>query len=113
MKAIIYASLVLCGLFSSWKAFSQQPTQNGIPFRKPGSDSIKVVQILNAKSYHMQTIDSTTQLTTLVGDVRIKQERTLIDCDSMILNPNQNYIESFGHVHINDDDSTNIYSDYM
>ena len=113
LKALIYASLVLCGLLSSWKAFSQLPQQNGIPFRKPGSDSMKVVQILNAKTYHMQTIDSVTQLTTLVGDVRIKQERTLIDCDSMILNPSQNYLESFGHVHINDEDSTNIYSDYM
>src|SRR3569833_2181376 len=54
-----------------------------------------------------------TQVTTLVGEVRIKQERTLINCDSMILNPTGNYIESFGHVHINDEDSTNIYSDYM
>ena len=86
---------------------------NGIPFRKPGSDSIKVVQILNAQTYKMTTVDSATQLTTLVGSVRIKQEKTLINCDSMIMNPNANYIESFGHVHINDEDSTDIYSDYM
>lgn len=101
------------GLFFGREAFAQLPQQNGIPFRKPGSDSIKLVQILNAKTYHSQQIDSTTQLTTLVGDVRIRQEKTLIDCDSMVLNPTQNYIESFGHVHINDEDSTNIYSDYM
>jgi lipopolysaccharide export system protein LptA len=29
------------------------------------------------------------------------------------MNPKENYIESFGHVHINDNDSTDIYSDYM
>lgn len=112
-RALIYACLFFLGLSFSREAFAQLPQQNGIPFRKPGSDSIKLVQILNAKTYHSQQIDSATQLTTLVGDVRIRQEKTLIDCDSMVLNPTQNYIESFGHVHINDEDSTNIYSDYM
>jgi len=112
-RKFVYVCLVFCGLFTSQAAFSQLPQQNGIPFRKPGSDSIKLVQILRAKTYHFQQVDSATQLTTLVGDVRIKQEKTLIDCDSMILNPAANYIESFGHVHINDEDSTDIYSDYM
>jgi len=112
-RLFIQACLVFCGLFTSREAFSQNPQQNGIPFRKPGSDSIKVVQILRAKTYHSQQVDSSTQLTTLVGDVRIRQEKTLIDCDSMVLNPKENYIESFGHVHINDEDSTDIYSDYM
>jgi len=84
-----------------------------VQFRTPGNDSIKVVQILNAKAYNFKQVDSSKQLTTLVGDVRIKQEKTLISCDSMILDPKDNYIESFGHVHINDGDSTHIYSDYM
>lgn len=113
LRIFIYACLIFFGLFTSREAFAQLPQQNGIPFRKPGSDSIKLVQILNAKTYHSQQIDSATQLTTLVGDVHIRQENTLIDCDSMVLNPTQNYIESFGHVHINDADSTDIYSDYM
>jgi len=112
-RAFIHALLVLFGLFAGGKAFSQQPQMNGIPFRVPGSDSIKVVQILNAATYKMTTVDSATQLTTLVGSVRIKQEKTLIYCDSMIMNPGANYIESFGHVHINDEDSTDIFSDYM
>jgi lipopolysaccharide export system protein LptA len=112
-RAFIHALLVLLGLFAGGKAFSQQPEMNGIPFRKPGSDSVKVVQILKALTYKMTTVDSVTQLTTLVGSVIIKQEKTLIKCDSMIMNPSANYIESFGHVHINDEDSTDIYSDYM
>ena len=83
-----------------------------IAFRTPGNDSVKLVFIQNSNSYRYEQKDST-ELTYLVGNVKIKQGTTLIDCDSMILNPKQNYIESFGHVHINDNDSTNIYSDYM
>ena len=84
-KPLIYVCLVICGLFASRTAFSQRTQGNGIPFRTPGNDSLKVVQILNAKTYHSETKNDSTQLTFLVGDVRIKQEHTLIDCDSMIL----------------------------
>jgi len=112
-QTLIYACiLALLGLFLSQGAFSQSRV-GGIPFRTPGSDSIKVVQILNAQSYHSETKPDSSQLTYLVGDVKIRQENTIIMCDSMILDPKNNFIESFGHVHINDNDSTNIYSDYM
>ena len=74
---------------------------------------MKVVEILNALSYHSETKPDSSQETFLVGDVKIKEEHTLIYCDSMILDPKNNIIESFGHVHINDNDSTDIYSDYM
>jgi len=74
---------------------------------------MKVVQILNALSYHSETKPDSSQLTFLVGDVKIRQENTIIMCDSMILDPKNNFIESFGHVHINDNDSTNIFSEYM
>jgi len=104
--------MALLGLFLSQAAFSQR-TQGGIPFRTPGNDSMKVVQILNALSYHSETRPDSSQLTFLVGDVKIRQENTIIMCDSMILDPKNNFIESFGHVHINDNDSTNIFSEYM
>jgi len=112
-RALIYACMVFCGLLTNREVFAQRTQSGGIPFRTPGNDSIKVVQILNAKAYNFKQVDSSKQLTTLVGDVRIKQEKTLISCDSMILDPKDNYIESFGHVHINDNDSTDIYSEYM
>ena len=99
---------LLCCALACVKGWSQ----GQVGFRTPGSDTMKLVVIRNANSYRYEQKD-TLELTYLVGDVKIKQENTLIDCDSMILNPKQNYIESFGHVHINDNDSTNIYSDYM
>ncbi|HEY4062160.1 MAG TPA: OstA-like protein [Puia sp.] len=102
-------------LFGSFLLLSRQARAQGkVEFRTPGSDSIKVVDILNTDSYRFEhKVDSAPELTYLVGHVRIKQEKTFIDCDSLVMNPKENYIESFGHVHINDNDSTNIYSDYM
>jgi lipopolysaccharide export system protein LptA len=79
----------------------------------PGSDGMKQVKILNADRYSFKQVDSVTGLTILIGHVKIQQETTLIDCDSLVMNPHENYIECFDHVHINDNDSTNIYSDYM
>lgn len=111
-RVFIHVCMALLGFFLSQAAFSQR-TQGGIPFRTPGNDSMKVVQILNALSYHSETRPDSSQLTFLVGDVKIRQENTIIMCDSMILDPKNNFIESFGHVHINDNDSTNIFSEYM
>jgi len=45
--------------------------------------------------------------------VRLKQGNTLFYCDSCIINNNQHVFEAFGHVHINDSDTTDIYSDYL
>src|ERR1700754_4818860 len=84
-----------------------------VQFRTPGNDSIKVVQILNSETYRFQKVNDSIELTVLVGNVKIKQEKTLIYCDSLIMNPHDNYIECFGHAHINDNDSVNIYSDYL
>jgi lipopolysaccharide export system protein LptA len=84
-----------------------------VAFKSPGSDSIKIVKILNDEIYHSEQIDSATTITTLVHHVEIQQETTLIFCDSLRMNPHEDYIECFGNVHINDNDSVNIYSDYM
>src|SRR5580700_4670772 len=84
-----------------------------VAFKSPGSDTIKIVKILRDETYHSEQIDSATTITTLVHHVEIQQETTLIFCDSLRMNPHEDYIECFGNVHINDNDSVNIYSDYM
>lgn len=113
-RILVYVMLVACGILACQAGFAQGGRTSGmdIPFRKPGSDSVKVVKILNANTFHSEKRD-TIDLSYWVGDVRIQQEKTLIYCDSMIMNPSANIIEAFGHVHINDNDSTNIYSEYM
>jgi len=84
-----------------------------VTFGRPGSDSIKIVKILSDETYHSEDVDSVTTITTLVHHVEIQQESTLIFCDSLRMNPHEDYIECFGNVHINDNDSVNVYSDYM
>jgi lipopolysaccharide export system protein LptA len=84
-----------------------------VAFKSAGSDTIKIVKILNDEIYHSEQLDSVTTITTLVHHVEIQQETTLIFCDSLRMNPHEDYIECFGNVHINDKDSVNIYSDYM
>jgi lipopolysaccharide export system protein LptA len=87
--------------------------QGQVAFKSPGSDTIKIVKILSDEVYHSEEVDSVTTITTLVHHVEIQQESTLIFCDSLRMNPHEDYIECFGNVHINDNDSVNIYSDYM
>src|SRR5579863_4440082 len=84
-----------------------------VAFKSAGSDSIKIIKILSSEVYHSEEIDSVTTITTLVHHVEIQQESTLIFCDSLRMNPHEDYIECFGNVHINDNDSVDVYSDYM
>jgi lipopolysaccharide export system protein LptA len=110
IRLLVYAVvLTCCALLLS----RQGRAQGQLEFRTPGNDSIKVVLIQNTDNYRFQTVDSATSLTLLVGNVKLKQENTIIYCDSMVRNSKDNILECFGHVHINDNDSTNIFSDYM
>ncbi|HVS96709.1 MAG TPA: OstA-like protein, partial [Puia sp.] len=105
----VVAGIVCCILLS----FQTKAQVGQVEFRKPGNDSVKVIDILSDDKYHFNQVDSVNSTTTLVGHVGIRQEKTTIYCDSLIMYPHQNYIECFGNVHINDNDSLNIYSDYM
>lgn len=82
----------------------------------PG-DSLQRVDILNyTKRLTFQTIDDSTQLTIIAGDVKLKQGTTLFYCDSCVINNRTNIFEAWGkngRVHINDSDTTNIYSSHL
>ena len=87
--------------------------QGHVEFRTPGSDSVKLIDILNNDKYHFEQLDSVTSYQTLVGHVVLRQGKTLIYCDSLIMYPHDGYLECYNNVHINDNDSVDIYSDYM
>lgn len=72
----------------------------------------KKIIILNAQRLNYQKIDSA-EFQSAAGKVIIRQETTLFYCDSVVLNKTRNMLEAFGHVHINDNDSVNTYSDYL
>jgi lipopolysaccharide export system protein LptA len=109
-KGITIAGLLL-GLLAGLRSQAQI---GQVEFRTPANDSVKVVDILSDDVYHFeQPKDSGRSATTLVGNVAVRQGKTIIYCDSMIIIKPDNYIDCYGHVHINDNDSVNIYSDYM
>ncbi|HPE43512.1 MAG TPA: OstA-like protein, partial [Bacteroidales bacterium] len=49
----------------------------------------------------------------LVGDVILRQDSTLFYCDSAYLNEKTRNFDAFGSVHINVNDSMDIYSDRL
>jgi lipopolysaccharide assembly outer membrane protein LptD (OstA) len=59
----------------------------------------KLIEFLSAESYNVKKIDSVDYLI-LVGNVKIRQGKTLLYGDSLILNTSQNTLEGFGNVHI-------------
>jgi lipopolysaccharide transport protein LptA len=77
------------------------------------SDPGGEIQIQNANRFLFRTINATTQLQVLSGNVKMKQGNMLLDADSVTYNEQTKQIEAFGNVHIQDGDSLNIYSDYL
>lgn len=80
----------------------------------PSTDTSKRVQILNyTRQLTFKTIDDTTKLTIIVGTVKMRQGTSLFYCDSCVINNNTNVFEAWGNVHINDSDTTDIWSNHL
>jgi lipopolysaccharide export system protein LptA len=80
----------------------------------PSGDSIQRVDILNyTKRLTFKTVDDTTQLTIIAGDVKLRQGNTLFFCDSCVINNNTNIFEAWGKVHIIDSDTADIKSNHL
>ncbi|HEY2720509.1 MAG TPA: OstA-like protein [Chitinophagaceae bacterium] len=103
---LIQFFILAASLLSMQTTWSQQPAT-------PATDTVKKVQILAAKKLQFLKITDTTTLQILVGDVKLRQENTLFWCDSCVINNSIHVFEAFGHVHINDADTSNAYSDYL
>ena len=74
------------------------------------TDDRKEVEIINANS---MSYSNTTQgeVRFLNGDVKIKHEKTYMECDSAVIYMNSKTVNAFGHVYINNNDSLDIYCD--
>jgi lipopolysaccharide export system protein LptA len=79
---------------------------------QPG-DTIQTVQILSARRYEYQKLNDTSELQIFAGGVRVKQGQTYFSCDSCVLNNSAHLFEAFGHVYINDADTTKIWSNHL
>ena len=76
-----------------------------------GQDRVPV-EIINANSGTMLRTDSTT-LQILSGNVKLKQEKMFMRCDSAVLYQKFNRVEAFGHVFIQQGDSVQVNSEYL
>jgi len=108
------------------KAQIHKPTESSKPIAnsKPVVDSTlianpvtlenggKLIEFLSAETYNVKKMDSMDFLV-FVGHVQIRQGKTLLFGDSLILNTTKNTLEGFGHIHINDADSVHTYADYL
>jgi len=93
-------------LFPAIFIYAQQPI---------GTDTTakRQINILHADKISYKKADTLNEYQILVGNVSIRQEKTLFYCDSAALNTTANILEAYGKVHINDNDSLNIFSDYL
>jgi len=86
--------------------------QNNLPAPPLVDSNSKLIEFLSAESYNVKKVDSIDYLI-LVGHVKIRQGKTLLYGDSLILNTTKNTLEGFGNIHINDADSVHTYSEYL
>lgn len=87
-----------------------------VPAARPATSAedstTRVIQILHSDRLEQVTKD-TIQLEKLIGHDTLKEGKTYLYADSMYFNNRANEVEAFGDVHINDNDSVQIYSDYL
>jgi lipopolysaccharide export system protein LptA len=86
--------------------------------QQPGSpaaqDTTRKVHILNnTRDLTFKTIDDSTKLTIVTGDVKLRQGTALFYCDSCVINQRTNIFEAWGRVHINDSDTAHVYSNHL
>ena len=86
--------------------------QVAVPFKSKTGDSIQTVYIWHSDTLREVQKDSIA-IQSLFGHVKLQSDKTFFYCDSLAINHKENFMEAFGNVHINDNDSTDIYSQYM
>ncbi|MDP3928886.1 MAG: OstA-like protein [Bacteroidota bacterium] len=70
------------------------------------------VEILAAQNFEfIKTGDK--NISKLIGNVQLKQQNTLMYCDSALIYESENVVEAFSHVKINHNDSVTITGDYL
>lgn len=91
-------------------AMAQQPAYSP---NAADTNAQKQIIIIHADRINYQKTDSLNELQSLGGHVAVKQGKSLFYCDSAVINKYSNIMQAYGHVHINDADSVQIYSDYL
>jgi hypothetical protein len=94
------------------RGVAQDTTATAFPRQ---TDSTKIIHLLNADvllGIQPHGNDSA-QMQKLIGNVRLTQGGTIFTCDSALQNLTDNTIDAYGHIHINQADTINTYSDFL
>ena len=105
-KAFLFFFILLAGI--SIRGFAQKPVEI-----TPVTDTAQIVDIIHADRLGFSRRDTANIVQYGAGNVQAKQDATLFYSDSAVLNQKTRIFEAFGNVHINDNDSTHTYSQYM
>jgi lipopolysaccharide export system protein LptA len=103
---------VLLVIFGCCCLCFRSTAQVAVPFKSKTGGSTHTVYIWHSDTLREIQKDSIA-IQSLFGHVKLQSEKTFFYCDSLAMNHKDNFIEAFGNVHINDNDSTDIYSQYM
>ncbi|HEY0272484.1 MAG TPA: OstA-like protein, partial [Chitinophaga sp.] len=132
MKLFRYGLLLLAAVLATPVAFAQvkktpapaarpvakppaqlQPVvQPALPAPRKDTSAGTVIRLLKAGALYSTTRD-TVQLTKFISNVAFQQGNAVLSCDSAFLDRKTNIVDAYGHVHINQADSVNIYGDYL
>jgi len=115
MFRLFMALLMLSGVFQAMGQVNpQRPPARPLAgdTSMPGAGT-RTVYIVKAPRLSMQKLDSVTVLQTAAGGVHFRQDQTDFYADSVVLNQHTSYVQAFGSVHINDNDSLNTYAKYL
>lgn len=105
MKNIVINKYILFVFLINAVKLSAQP---------PTKDTTSKLEILPGSGrYNFEKKDSLNTIVSLAQNARVRQDKTLIESDSAMVNLNTKIMEAFGNVHINDSDTLNTYSQYV
>lgn len=76
----------------------------------PTHDTVRIIQIIKARSLREKKIDSVNSIETAAGEAVIKEGLTTTYCDSVVISHPSNIVEAFGNIHIDDNDSIHTYA---
>lgn len=84
-----------------------------LPAPAPFVDSTSYLQILRSARLNIEKKDSATTLQSLAGSVLVRQDKTLFYADSAVINVGSRFMQAYGNIHINDNDSLHTYARYL
>ncbi|UAY54403.1 OstA-like protein [Arachidicoccus terrestris] len=109
-KIQYYLSVIACIILSVYTGNTLRAQVKRAGTDSAGGDRI---QIIHADRTGFKKFNDSTMIRFASGNVAVRQSNTLFYCDSVAANPATQITEAFGHVHVNDNDSIHIYSDFM